>query len=235
MAASAKRCAPIRDAIRLRYRLLPYLYTLYRDAAMRGAPILRPLFYDFDDDPRAFDDSDDFMVGPNLLVASVVEPGQRRRRVYLPSGPPGWIDFWTGARHDAGREIEVDAPLERIPLFVPDGAMIPADRLRSTSRVCTTSRRGNCASFRHAAPARARSRCTRTTDSASVTAKANLPKSTSSFARRAARSRSMRARVAVFALPYTRISIVIPDDERRRLVLRGEGITLAPASPRITR
>src|SRR6185437_1413430 len=109
----------IRDAIRLRYRLMPYLYTLYREAATGGVPLIRPLFYDFDGDPRAFDDTDDFMLGPGLLVASVVEPRQRRRRVYLPKGPQGWIDFWSGERHPAGGVAEVDAPLERIPLLVP--------------------------------------------------------------------------------------------------------------------
>jgi alpha-glucosidase len=115
----------IRDWIRLRYRLMPYLYTLYWRAATCGEPMLRPTFYEFDRDARTFDDSDDFMLGPNLLVASVVEPGQRRRPVYLPAGPVEWIDFWTGAQLPAGREVVASAPLERIPLFVPAGAIIP--------------------------------------------------------------------------------------------------------------
>ena len=115
----------VRDAIRFRYRLMPYLYTLYRRAATHGEPMLRPTFLDFEDDPRTFDDSDDFMLGPAMLVASVVEPGQRQRRVYLPEGPPQWIDFWTGERFGSGREVVVPAPLERIPLLVPAGAMIP--------------------------------------------------------------------------------------------------------------
>jgi len=115
----------VRDAIRFRYRLMPYLYTLYRRAAMHGEPILRPVFYDFESDERTFADSDDFMLGSGLLVASVVEPGQRRRRVYLPQGPDGWVDFWSGRRHASGRDVVVPAPLGRIPLFVPAGAMIP--------------------------------------------------------------------------------------------------------------
>ena len=77
----------IRSWIRLRYRLLPYLYTLFWRASQFGEPILRPAFYEFEADPRAFEDGDDFLCGPNLLVASVVEPGQRSRRVYLPRGP----------------------------------------------------------------------------------------------------------------------------------------------------
>jgi len=79
--------APIRDAIRLRYRLIPYLYTLFRRASVEGEPMLRPLFYDFATDARAFEDTDAFMLGPSMLVAPIVEPGARRRRAYLPRGP----------------------------------------------------------------------------------------------------------------------------------------------------
>ncbi|HTL77597.1 MAG TPA: glycoside hydrolase family 31 protein [Casimicrobiaceae bacterium] len=114
----------IRDAIRFRYRLLPYLYSLYRHAATHGEPMLRPTFYEFESDPATFADCDDFMLGPNLLVASVVEPGARVRRVYLPKGPSRWFDFWTGRAYASGREAEVAAPLGLVPLFVPAGGMI---------------------------------------------------------------------------------------------------------------
>ena len=116
---------PIRAAIRFRYRLMPYLYTLYRRAAELGEPILRPLFYDFEDDPRAYADCDDFMFGSQLLVANVVEPGQCDRRVYLPRNAEGWYDFHSGAHHAGGSEIVVPAPLDRIPLFAPAGAIVP--------------------------------------------------------------------------------------------------------------
>jgi alpha-glucosidase len=124
----------VRDWIRLRYRLLPYMYTLYWRAAQFGEPMLRPLFYEFPDDPRAFDDSDDFMLGPGLLVASIVEPDQRERSVYLPKGPPGWFDFWTGKRYRAGATVVAPAPLQYIPLFVPAGAMIPTTDTADMSR-----------------------------------------------------------------------------------------------------
>ena len=116
---------PIRAAIRFRYRLMPYLYTLYRRAHERGEPILRPLCYEFEHDPRAYADCDDFMFGPQLLVANVVERGARERRVYLPTCDAGWYDFYTGEHHAGGRDIVVPAPLDHIPLFARAGAIIP--------------------------------------------------------------------------------------------------------------
>ena len=82
-----------------------------------------------------FVDSDDFMFGPNLLVASVVEPGRRERSVYLPVGPAEWFDFWDGRRVSAGQTIVAPAPLERIPLFVPAGAMIPTTATADMARL----------------------------------------------------------------------------------------------------
>lgn len=115
----------VRDAIRLRYRMIPYLYSLYRRAATHGEPMLRPTFFEFEADPRTFADSDDFMLGPSLLVACVVEPGARRRRVYLPRGPAEWFDFWTGRSFNSGSDVDVPAPLGLVPLFVPGGGIIP--------------------------------------------------------------------------------------------------------------
>jgi alpha-glucosidase len=125
----------IRDAIRFRYRLMPYLYTLYRRAATAGEPMLRPLFYEFESDERAFADTDEFLLGASLLVANVVEPGQRERRVYLPSGPTGWYDFQSGSRHPAGTDVVVPAPLGQIPMFAPEGAMIPMTDTDDFSRL----------------------------------------------------------------------------------------------------
>lgn len=114
----------VRDAIRLRYELLPYLYSLLCRAASDGEPIIRPMVYEFPEDPRCVRESFDFMLGPALLVASVFEDGARTRRVYLPGEAP-WCDFHTGAWLRGGSEVEVPAPLERPTLLVKGGSVVP--------------------------------------------------------------------------------------------------------------
>lgn len=114
----------VREIIQFRYRLIPYLYTLFFEAARKSVPIIRPMVYQFPDDPKCLEQSFDFMLGDNLLVASVVEQGARTREVYLPAKTE-WCDFHTGKWHKGGKAITVDAPLQRIPLFVPEGGMIP--------------------------------------------------------------------------------------------------------------
>jgi alpha-glucosidase len=113
------------DAIRLRYSLMPYLWLLFERAHAKHTPIIRPTFYVFPDDDACFVDSDDFMLGDDLLVAPVVEQGARTRRVYLPKGPQAWVDFYSGERLEAGQWHTVAAPLARLPLFARAGASIP--------------------------------------------------------------------------------------------------------------
>jgi alpha-D-xyloside xylohydrolase len=105
----------------LRYRLLPYLYTAARRASS-GVPLARPLFYDHPNDPTTWHVDDEYLLGPDLLVAPMFEPSGRRR-IYLPAG--GWYDFWTDQRFDGTRWITYDAQLETLPLFVRAGAVIP--------------------------------------------------------------------------------------------------------------
>jgi len=115
----------VRDAIQFRYQLMPYLYTLYLRAHRDNEPIVRPTFYDFEEDPRAFQENDDFMLGDQLLVASVVEPGAQERSVYLPKGPDGWVDVNRGTWYGSGKTIVVPAPLDVVPLLARDGAILP--------------------------------------------------------------------------------------------------------------
>jgi len=121
----AEATAPIRAAVALRLKLMPYLYTQMWRATQEHLPVLRPTFFDFGDDPHTWADNDEMMVGPDLLAAPVFEPHARTRKLYLPRTPQGWFDWWTGAHHGGGQTIETPAPLHRLPLFVRGGALVP--------------------------------------------------------------------------------------------------------------
>jgi len=114
----------IRDAIRLRYRLMPYLYSLMHHAADRHEPVIRPTFLQFPDDPGCAADCDELMLGPFLLAAPVVRPGERTRRVRLPHGPEAWFDAQSGAMLPCG-QAELPAPLDQLLLLAPAGAILP--------------------------------------------------------------------------------------------------------------
>jgi alpha-glucosidase len=121
----------IRSAIELRYRLLPYLYTLLWQAHDDDEPMLRPTFLDHEHDAQTFQACDEFMLGRDLLVASVVEPGARTRTLWLPANDHGWYDFHTGHWYAGGQQVTLDAPLERLPLLVRAGSGLPLSaRLR---------------------------------------------------------------------------------------------------------
>ena len=119
-----------REAINWRYRLLPYLYTLAFEAHEQGTPLFRPLVFDFPDDETARYVGDQALIGPNLMIAPVTRPGMRQRAVYLPEGE--WFDFWTGEPVSSGYTI-ADAPLEKIPVFVRGGAVLPLGNVRQST------------------------------------------------------------------------------------------------------
>ena len=108
---------------RLRYRLLPYIYACARETYETGRPIMRAMVVDFGDDPQAVAAEHQFTFGPAFLVAPVVELRARRRQVYLPGGV--WYDFWSGRRWEGGCTVEVESPLDTLPLFVRGGSLIP--------------------------------------------------------------------------------------------------------------
>lgn len=118
-----------RQYINLRYQLLPYLYGLFAEASHSGTPILRPLLWHYPGDPTAVACADQFLLGRNLLIAPILQPGGMARSVYLPRGQ--WFDFWTGARHAGGVHHCVEAPLDKIPLFVRAGTILPMAETRS--------------------------------------------------------------------------------------------------------
>jgi alpha-glucosidase len=113
----------VRDAIRLRYRLLPYLYAAFLAAAETGAPVQRPLVFDHQHDPAVRDLDDEYLLGADLLVAPVFVAGATARHVYLPAG--GWYDWHTDELHEGRRWLLVQTPMERIPIFARAGAVIP--------------------------------------------------------------------------------------------------------------
>ena len=114
----------IADLLHLRERLRPYIHEQMHLAATDGLPPMRPLFVDYPDDPAAWEVEDEFLFGPDILVAPVAVAGQRSREVYLPVGAD-WIDAATGVRHAGGTTLSADAPIERIPVFMRDGATVP--------------------------------------------------------------------------------------------------------------
>ena len=113
----------IRKYLKLRYRLLPFLYNVLEEAHRTGVPIFRPLLVNYQTDYNTLSIDDEFMVGADLLAAPIVHPAQTARLVYLPEGT--WFDFWTGKQFQGGTTISVDAPLDTLPLFVRGGAIIP--------------------------------------------------------------------------------------------------------------
>jgi alpha-D-xyloside xylohydrolase len=137
--------------LRLRYTLMPYIYSLGWFTHQTGAPFMRALFMDFPNDPKAANLPDEYMFGPALLVAPVTEQGSTTREVYLPltvaggdatrngagqmtgqpepagskPGPNDWYNYWTGERYHGGQTITVQAPIDQIPLFVKAGSILP--------------------------------------------------------------------------------------------------------------
>jgi alpha-D-xyloside xylohydrolase len=107
----------------LRYRLLPYVYSLAARVTLDHDTMMRALVMDFPEDAKARETSDQFLFGPALLVSPVTSPGVRSRPVYLPAGR--WYDFWTGDLLEGGRTVESPAPYDSLPLHVRAGSIVP--------------------------------------------------------------------------------------------------------------
>jgi alpha-D-xyloside xylohydrolase len=111
--------------LKLRYQLMPYIYSLAHQTYESGAPYMRALFMDFPDDPRVADLADEYMFGPAFLVAPVTEQGVSTRKVYLPAGTD-WYNYWTNERVHGGQTIVAQAPIDTLPLFVRAGSIVPS-------------------------------------------------------------------------------------------------------------
>ncbi len=112
--------------IRLRYRMIPYVYSLYYDNFLHGTPIMRPLFWHYPNDEKAYNIVDEYLFGENILVAPVLESQKNFRKVYFPEGK--WYDFDYDYVYEGGKKYEVYAPQNRIPVFVKAGGIIPMTR-----------------------------------------------------------------------------------------------------------
>jgi len=115
----------MRQFLKLRYRLHPYIYSCAVEANLTGRPILAPLVFDYQDDPKTYSLGYEFMLGRQILVAPVLEKSERQD-VYLPQGE--WIHYWSGKKYTGGRTVTVDAPLysrSGLPMFVKAGSIIP--------------------------------------------------------------------------------------------------------------
>ena len=108
---------------KLRYRLMPYIYSLAWKTTNEGYTIMRPLVMDFREDVRAQNTGDEYLFGPALLVAPVTEQGATSRHLYLPEAK--WYDFWSGEITNGGRAIDTQAPIDRLPLYARAGSILP--------------------------------------------------------------------------------------------------------------
>ncbi|KAL4362313.1 hypothetical protein GQ457_04G034240 [Hibiscus cannabinus] len=128
-----RNTALMRDAIRIRYTLLPYFYTLFREANVTGVPVVRPLWMEFPSDEAAFSNDEAFMVGNSLLVQGIYETRAKHASVYLP-GKESWYDLRTGTAYKGGKTHKLEVSEESIPAFQRAGTIVPRkDRFRRSS------------------------------------------------------------------------------------------------------
>lgn len=120
-----KQAEPILEKyLRLRYELMPYIYSLGYGTHVTGAPFMRALFMDFPNDPKVAEIGDEYMFGPAFLVAPVTSQGQVKKSVYLPVGTQ-WYNYWTNEKFEGGQTIEASAAIDTIPVFVKAGSIVP--------------------------------------------------------------------------------------------------------------
>lgn len=123
--------------LELRYRLMPYIYSVAKETCDTGLPMIRALWLHYPDDPLAVARGDEYLFGRDLLVAPVVEKGAADQTVYLPRGT--WYDFWTREKAEGGREIVRKVPLETLPLYVRAGAVLPMGPVKQYTSEVTDS------------------------------------------------------------------------------------------------
>jgi alpha-D-xyloside xylohydrolase len=113
--------------LEMREAMIPYISTLMEEAHKKGTPVMRPLFYDFSQDKACWENESEYMFGPNVLVAPIMEKDQTEREVYLPIGAK-WTNVWTKEKMEGGQTILVEAPIDQIPLFTKDEFVLPMSK-----------------------------------------------------------------------------------------------------------
>jgi alpha-glucosidase (family GH31 glycosyl hydrolase) len=108
---------------KLRYRLIPYIYSTYYQSYQTGTPVIRALVFAFQTDVNTYNIDDQYLFGDNMLICPVTEKGARTRTLYLPEG--NWIDYWTGEKFTGKQHIITKTPLEKLPIYLKAGAIIP--------------------------------------------------------------------------------------------------------------
>lgn len=112
---------------RMRYRFIPYIYSEAWKMHQTGMPMMRALLLEYQDDENVYDIDDQYLFGPNLLIAPVTTKGAQTRVVYLPEGT--WYDYWTGEEYKGGQYYNIVTPLEKLPIFVKAGGIIPQQKV----------------------------------------------------------------------------------------------------------
>lgn len=121
----------IKKYIQERYVWLPYLYTLFQQASVTGMPVMRPLVLEYPSDKNTFNLSDQFMIGPDVIIAPILTPSTNHRVVYLPEG--NWVNYWTEEKLEGGKHHLVEAALDILPIFIKEGSIITLGTVKSST------------------------------------------------------------------------------------------------------
>jgi alpha-glucosidase len=209
----------VREAMHLRYRLMPYLYSLFYESSQTGHPIQRPLVYAFPDDPKVVDESFSYMLGPSLLVSTITKPREKTHAVYLPA-EQGWFDFWNGKYFEGGQTIQVPVKPESIPLYVRAGGMIPLGKeMQHVDASPDDERKLMCF------PQGSGTSTFQLYEDDGISTDYQKGKYTLVELTMTADEKTVRVKGGVihsgYSLPYKKIDVILPEDEKRKLVTEG--------------
>lgn len=213
----------IKNLIKFRYKLTPYLYNILYEAHAYYRPIIRPVFYEFSEDERTFEPSDDFMLGDAMLVASVVEKSATTRQVYLPAFVHGWYDYHAESWYEGGQTITLPAPFDKPPLLVKAGSIIPINDDQVTFTTRKESR--GMQLFPHALEGQSEYTLFED-DGVSVTNDANFAKIQIQMTTTATQIDVHVTKIGAYELPYEQIHFYIPANETRKLLVNGQELKL---------